>query len=177
MRNPTAYTRLRKKEQCSNNDIDTVILMIYLDDIDKKILNIMQYDFPLDTRPFQKLGQGLGISEDEVIERLKRLHEEKALRKIGPIINRNRIGGNSTLVAVKVPEDMVEEVATMINDYEEVSHNYLRPDVFNVWFTLSTSGKERIEEILGELEQRTGLEFVDMPTTRMFKIGVRFDIK
>lgn len=151
--------------------------MIHLDDTDKRILNTIQYDFPLDVHPFQKLGAELGIGEEEVIKRLGRLQGEGAVRKIGPVINRNRVGGTSTLVAVNVPEDMIDQVAEYIDEYPEVSHNYLRPDKYNVWFTLSASGKERIDEILAELGQKTGLEFVNLPTVRLFKIGVRFNIK
>lgn len=151
--------------------------MIYLDETDKKILNTIQHDFPLDTHPFLKLGEGLGVNEDEVLIRLRRLQEEGAIRKIGPVINRNRVGGTSTLVAVKVPEDMIDEVADYIDQYAEVSHNYLRPDIYNVWFTLSASGEERIQEILKELNRKTGLEFVNLPTVRLFKIGVRFNIR
>jgi len=151
--------------------------MIYLDETDKKILNTIQHEFPLDTHPFLKLGEGLGISEEEVLIRLRRLQEEGAVRKIGPVINRNRVGGTSTLVAVKVPEEMIDEVADYIDGYAEVSHNYLRPDIYNVWFTLSASDEERIQEILRELNQKTGLEFVNLPTVRLFKIGVRFNIR
>lgn len=156
---------------------ETVIPMIYLDETDKKILNTIQHDFPLDTHPFLKLGEGLGISEEEVLIRLRRLQEEGAVRKIGPVINRNRVGGTSTLVAVKVPEKMIDEVADYIDEYAEVSHNYLRPDIYNVWFTLSASDEGRIQEILRELNQKTGLEFVNLPTVRLFKIGVRFNIR
>ena len=151
--------------------------MIDLDDTDKTILNTIQFDFPLDAHPFKKLGEKLGISEEEVIMRLERLHDEGAVRKIGPVINRNSIGGTSTLVAVNVPDEMIDEVAAYINDYPEVSHNYLRPDKFNVWFTLSAAREERIKEILNELKEKTGLEFINLPTKRLFKIGVRFNIR
>ncbi|TGC10746.1 siroheme decarboxylase subunit alpha [Methanolobus halotolerans] len=151
--------------------------MIYLDDVDKTILNTIQYDFPLDSRPYKKLGERLGISEDEVIRRLGRLHDEGAVRKIGPVINRNSIGGTSTLVAVNVPDERIDEVASYINEYTEVSHNYLRPDRYNIWFTLSASEKGRIYEILDELKAKTGLEFINLPTKRLFKIGVRFNIR
>jgi transcriptional regulator, AsnC family len=151
--------------------------MIFLDETDKKILNIIQLDFPLETEPFQVLGNELGISEDEVIGRLERLHKEGAVRKIGPIINRKGVGGTSTLVAVTVPEERVDEVAGHINEYPEVSHNYHRPDKFNIWFTISAASRERIDTILEELQNKTGFEFIDLPTRRLFKIGVRFNIR
>nr|WP_321496233.1 AsnC family transcriptional regulator [uncultured Methanolobus sp.] len=151
--------------------------MIFLDDTDKNILNTIQFGFPLETEPYKKLGEELGISEDEVIERLDRLHNEGAVRKIGPIINRRGVGGTSTLVAVSVPEEKVDEVAEYINAYHEVSHNYHRPEKFNVWFTISAVNRERIDTILEELREKTGLDFVDLPTKKLFKIGVRFNIK
>ncbi|WP_292469047.1 siroheme decarboxylase subunit alpha [Methanolobus sp.] len=151
--------------------------MIILDDADKKILNTIQFDFPLENEPFQKLGEQLGISEEEVIERLERLQNEGAVRKIGPIINRQGVGGTSTLVAATVPEERVDEVADYINEYQEVSHNYHRPEKFNIWFTISAPSRERIDTILDELHEKTGLEFVDLPTKRLFKIGVRFNIR
>jgi DNA-binding Lrp family transcriptional regulator len=151
--------------------------MIFLDDTDKKILNTIQFGFPLETEPYRKLGEELSISEEEVIERLNRLHDEGAVRKIGPIINRRGVGGTSTLVAVTVPEEKVDEVAEYINAYHEVSHNYHRPEKFNVWFTISAANRERIDTILKELREKTGMEFIDLPTKKLFKIGVRFNIR
>ncbi len=151
--------------------------MIDLDETDKLILNHIQLDFPLVTHPFQLIAEDIGISEEEVIERLGRLHDEGAVRKIGPIINRQSVGGTSTLVAVDVPEARIDEVAEYINEYSEVSHNYLRPDKYNIWFTVSAPNKERICTILDELKSKTGLEFINLPTKRLFKIGVRFNIR
>src|SRR3990172_6594391 len=114
---------------------------ISLDDTDKRILNAIQMDFPLVQKPFDELGKSLGLKEEEVISRIKRLQKEGAIRRIGPIISTKRTGGMSTLVAMKVPPERVEEVSGIINEYEEVSHNYLRPSNFNIWFTLSAESK------------------------------------
>jgi len=150
---------------------------ISLDEIDKKILNSIQLDFPLVHRPFEELGKSLGIKEDEIIRRIKRLQKDRAIRRIGPIISTKKTGGVSTLVAMKVPPGKVDEVAGLINKYEEVSHNYLRPSNFNMWFTLSVESEERLDEILKELTEKTGCELRNLPTKRLFKIGVKFNIK
>ncbi len=150
---------------------------ITLDEVDKKILNTIQLDFPLVHRPFHELGKTLGLKEEEVIRRIKRLQSEGAIRRIGPIISTKKTGGVSTLVAMKVPQEKVDEVAGIINQYDEVSHNYMRPAKYNIWFTLSAENDGRLQEILHEITGKTGYEVINLPTKRLFKIGVKFEIK
>ena len=156
--------------------ISTEELAMRLDSIDKNLLNVLQDELPLVSRPFWELGKGLGISEEEVISCVKRLLEEGVIRRIGPIIDIKKLGGVSTLVAMSVPSERVDETAATINEYPEVTHNYLRSHRYNVWFTISAPSKERLEEILGEIK-KLGYELIDLPATKMFKIRVKFDMK
>ncbi|MCK4937928.1 MAG: AsnC family transcriptional regulator [Methanosarcinales archaeon] len=151
--------------------------MIEMNDLDKAILNEIQVDFPLVKQPFLGLATSLGSTEDKVMERIERLIKEGAIRRIGPIINVKKTGGESTLVAVKAPEERIDEVADIINGYDEVSHNYLRPAEYNIWFTVSAHNKERLGQILEEIGERTGCPLIDLPTLRLFKIGVKFNVK
>ena len=144
-----------------------------LDDIDRQLINMVQLDFPLDSRPFHTLGEQIGVSEEEVISHLKKLTELGAIRRIGPIIDTRKIGGHSTLIAMRVPEHEIDKVAIQINGFDEVSHNYLRPGTYNLWFTVSARNKSRLLEIFSEIK-KMGYPFLDLPVERMFKIGVMF---
>lgn len=150
--------------------------MIELDEVDKAILDMIQVEFPLTHRPFDELGRGLGIDREEVISRIKRLKTAGAIRRIGPVIDIKKLGGASTLIAMNTPSERVDEVATIINEYSEVSHNYLRPNKYNIWFTVSAPSKERLDQILGEIRNKTGCEYLNLPVVKMFKLRVRFDI-
>ena len=146
-----------------------------LDDTDRQLINLIQLDFPLDSRPFHTLGCQIGISGAEVIEHLKRLTDIGVVRRIGPILNTKGIGGSSMLIAMQVPEDAIDRVASEINDFDEVSHNYLRPGAYNIWFTVSARSKERLHEMISEIKA-LGYPFLELPVTRLFKIGVKFEV-
>jgi DNA-binding Lrp family transcriptional regulator len=152
-----------------------------LSKIDKKILHRLQTNLPLTHRPFLDLAKELGLDEDLIIERIKSMIENKYVRRIAPIINTQAIGNSATLAAMQVSEDKIEEVSQIINGYSGVSHNYLRKgrnkDIpLNIWFTMSAPSKEQLDENIKEIEERTGFKVRMLPTTKKFKIGVKFKI-
>jgi DNA-binding Lrp family transcriptional regulator len=148
-----------------------------MDEADLKLLALVQDGFPISSRPFRELGDALGIEEDEVISRLDELQKEGLVRRIGPILDLRRLGRSGILAALAVPIDEADGAADMVNPYPEVSHNYLRPNDsgYNLWFTVSGT-EERIQDILQEIRVKTGREMLVLPTLRIFKIGVKFDI-
>jgi DNA-binding Lrp family transcriptional regulator len=148
-----------------------------MDEIDLKLLAEVQDAFPIAPRPFLELGQTLGLSEDEVIMRLAALQKEGLVRRIGPILDLRKMGRSGILAALNVPLEGADGVANVVSEYPEVSHNYLRPNDsgYNLWFTVSGT-EERIQEILEEIRFKTGRKMLVLPTLRIFKIGVKFDI-
>ena len=148
-----------------------------MDEIDLKLLAAVQEGFPISPRPFRDLGWALGLEEDEVISRLAMLQKEGLVRRIGPILDLRRMGKSGILAALAVPLDRADGVAEVVSLYPEVSHNYLRPNDsgYNLWFTVSGT-EERIQDILQEIRAKTGLKMLVLPTLKIFKIGVKFDI-
>ncbi|HQE97312.1 MAG TPA: AsnC family transcriptional regulator [Methanothrix sp.] len=148
-----------------------------MDEVDLKLLALVQDGFPISSRPFRELGEALGLEEDEVISRLDELQKEGLVRRIGPILDLRRMGRSGILAALAVPLDEADGAADMVNPYPEVSHNYLRPNDsgYNLWFTVSGT-EERIQDILQEIQAKTGRKMLVLPTLRIFKIGVKFDI-
>lgn len=148
-----------------------------MDNTDLRILAAVQEEFPLVSRPFLALGERLDLGEDEVIRRLENLERDGLVRRLGPILDIRKLGLAGVLVAVKVSEGDARRVADVVDQYEEVSHNYLRPNDsgYNMWFTVSAK-EDRIQEILAEIGSRTGRKLLVLPTVRIFKIGVKFDI-
>jgi len=148
-----------------------------VDEVDLKLLALVQDGFPISSRPFRELGEALGLEEDEVISRLDELQKEGLVRRIGPILDLRRMGRSGILAALAVPLDEADGAADIVNPYPEVSHNYLRPNDsgYNLWFTVSGT-EERIQDILQEIQSKTGRKMLVLPTLRIFKIGVKFDI-
>lgn len=149
-----------------------------MDTMDKKLLNLMQNEIPIDKRPFKVLGEKLKITENEVLTRVNKLKREGIIRRIGGIFNSRKIGYISTLCAAKVPEDRVEEVAACINEYKEVTHNYIREDEYNMWFTVIINSEKNLNNILEEVKRKTNLnEIISLPSVKLFKVKVALNFQ
>jgi siroheme decarboxylase len=147
-----------------------------MDATDRALINLLQDGIEITGRPFRDAAARLGISEEEVVERLQRLVDEGLLSRFGPLYNAERLGGAVTLAAIAVPEERYEEVTELVNSYPEVAHNYAREHTLNMWFVVSTERAERLGEVLDDIESRSGLPVYNMPREREFYIGLRFDL-
>lgn len=143
-------------------------MTIALDATDRAIVNTLQGDFPITPRPFADAATALGLSEDDLIGRLRRLVDAGALSRFGPLWNAEAMGGDVCLCAIAVPAERYEEVAALVNAHVEVAHNYERAHALNMWFVLSAARPERIREVIAEIEAETGLRVLPMPKNREF---------
>lgn len=145
-----------------------------LDATDRRILDVIQTDFPLAPRPYAVLGQRLGLSEDEVFARVRALRRRRIIRRLGANFQSAKLGFVSTLCAARVPEERLEAFIAAVNAEPGVTHNYLRDHAYNVWFTLISPSREASRAVLDSLTRRTGVPILNLPATKLFKIRVDF---
>jgi len=148
-----------------------------MDAIDRKILNIIQKDFPMVAEPFKVVAERLGLDEDEVLERIKYLKTEGIIRRIGAVFDSKKMGFASTLCAAKVPKKYLRKFIEIVNSYPGVTHNYRRRHDYNVWFTFIASDEETLKKSLGEIRDKTGVaDIISMTASRTFKIDATFEL-
>lgn len=143
--------------------------------VKETVLGTIQSGFPIASDPYGALAEQLGFERDEVEKALLDLREEGLVRRIGASFDSKRLGYSSTLCALAVPPERADEVAAIINAYPGVTHNYLRENRYNIWFTLITRSAEDRARILGKIVEKSGCDdLLDMPATKMYKIRVDF---
>lgn len=147
-----------------------------MDEIDKKILNTIQAEFPVSQRPFAEVGKLVGIEEKEVLERVKNLKAEGYIRRIGPILERRKLDYASALCGVRVEEDKLPALVDDLNKHSGVTHNYEREGELNIWFTITAKTVEEIDGFLAPLEEKYSLTIYRFPEKRLFKIKTYFPV-
>ena len=144
-------------------------------DLTPRLLELAQEGLPLVPRPFQVLAEQLGTTEAVVIETLAELQREGVIREISAFLDPRRLGYRSTLACMTVPPERIEEVAALLADMPEVTHNYLRDHALNMWFTVIAPSAEAVEQILAGIAEATGCGPIhNLPAETMFKIRVAF---
>jgi DNA-binding Lrp family transcriptional regulator len=153
---------------------------IALDDLDKRLLNLMQGSFPIAPRPYQHVAAEAEVTEDEVMARVRRLLDERIIRQVTPIFDTRALGYSSMLVAAKVDPENPWRAANIINAHPGVSHNYLRNHEFNIWFTIETEPGSPLglQGALDVLAREAGAESVrQLPTLKLFKIRMDLEME
>ncbi len=145
-----------------------------MDDTDRQIINSLQGNFPIADHPYQDIAEQLGISEDELLERLELLLENRTLTRFGPMYDIQKLGGSFSLCAIRVPPERFTEVTEIVNSFSEVAHNYERDHEFNMWYVLATESLAQIDSTNKAIEEKTGLKVYNMPKTQEFFVGLHF---
>lgn len=147
-----------------------------LDNLSRRLIERYQHQLPVCAEPWQAMAEELECSEAELLECLRRLAQAGVLSRAGPVFEHSRAGA-STLVALAVPQERLEQVAALVNRYPEVNHNYLREHDYNLWFVLTGPDQQTLEDCLTDIEQSTGLTPLDLPMRRAYRIDLGFSLE
>ncbi len=152
-------------------------MMVYIDEIDREIINYIQSNFPVEPYPYSTIAKVLGIEEEEAWRRINQLKSKGFIRRIGAIFNSNKLGFFSTLIGVKTDTAAIKGIAEKINKLPGVTHHYQRDDDYNLWFTLTARSQKIIDEIVQKVREWEGVRnVINLPSTKTFKIKVDFQI-
>lgn len=144
--------------------------------LEKRLLDEFQRDFPLTPHPFAEIARRLDTDEKTVLDAFGRLSVEGLISRIGPVYAPNR-AGRSTLAALEVPQERIEDVARLVGEYAEVNHNYERENRFNLWFVVTASDDEELQEVLTDIEKRCGLQILELPLLEAYHIDLGFPLQ
>ena len=144
---------------------------------DRKILNVLQENFPLEERPYLKIAQKLKISEREVLDRAQKLMEEGVIRRFGILINHKKLDYYSTLLGAKVSDEALPRLVKLVTSRPEVTHCYQREGDYNLWFTFLTPKKATFLKFFARVKKMVGEKNVlNLPTVRSFKLRTTFAV-
>ena len=143
---------------------------------DARLIDRLQGDLPLTDHPFADVGAELGMGEEEVLERLRRLLFQGVLTRFGPMFHIERAGGTFLLAALEVPEERFDAVAAIVNALPEVAHNYRREHAINMWFVIAAESAARCDAVLARIAEATGLRVHAFPKEREYFVGLRLPL-
>lgn len=148
---------------------------VNLDAIDRRLIDRLHGELPLTERPFADVGHETGLSEDEVLERLRQMLANGTLTRFGPLFQIERAGGQFVLAALEVPAADFERITALVNSLPEVAHNYRREHRLNMWFVVAAESQAVADAALARVEQLTGLQVYAFPKEREYFVGLRLD--
>ena len=151
-----------------------------LTQLEKQLLNDYQQGMPLVSEPYSEIAReinikGFAVTEQEIINCLSSLKERGMISRVGPVFQPKSIG-SSTLAAIAVPHDRMEEVAGIVSSFSQVNHNYEREHQFNLWFVVTALSQDEVEQVLKEIEQKTGLSVMNLPMEQDYHIDLGFPL-
>lgn len=144
-------------------------------DLELHLLNDFQRGFPLTPMPFREIAVRLGAAETDVLATLRRMQDDGAVSRVGAVFRPHRVGA-STLAALSVTPERLEEVARLVSSYPEVNHNYEREHRYNLWFVVTAPEEARVRQVLGEIEGACGSEVLYLPMLEDYHIDLGFDL-
>lgn len=126
-----------------------------LDKVDKAIIKSMEKDIPLTINPYQKIADQLNIELVELLDRLKKLKQQKILKRVAAILYHRQSGyqANGMFVCF-LPDVKLTAIANKISSLKEVSHCYQRKTYpewpYNFYAMFHAKNKSVLEDLVVE---------------------------
>ena len=139
-----------------------------MDELDRKIINALQRDFPLTERPFAAAAERLGVPSEMLMTRLHAMLASGTMTRFGPLFQLERLGGRYVLAAMSVPAEELERVARILNDRPEVAHNYERSHALNLWFVIAAETEAGITATIAAIERASGFPVYSFPKEKEY---------
>ncbi|WP_196140167.1 Lrp/AsnC family transcriptional regulator [Aliikangiella sp. G2MR2-5] len=149
---------------------------VNLNELEKQLINRLQGDLPLTERPFLQIADELGTTESEVILVLNRLLEEGVITRFGPLFDISKGSGCFSLCALKVPQTDIDRIASIVNEFPQVAHNYLRDNEWNMWFVLAAKCQDELTAIFEQIVELTGCPGINCPKEKEFFVGLNLPV-
>jgi DNA-binding Lrp family transcriptional regulator len=143
-----------------------------MDEIDSRLVTQLQRGFPVTEQPYREAAAELGLTEDELISRLKKLLDEGVLTRFGPLYQVERLGGAYSLAAMQVPESDYDRISELVNAFPEVAHNYRREHAFNMWFVVAAASPAEVKRVLFSIERDSTHPVFEFPKLREYFVNL-----
>ena len=147
-----------------------------LTDLERRLLDRYQQGLPVSATPYADMAAALEVSESEVLNALQHLQELGVISRVGPVFRTHAVGA-STLAAMAVPDERLEEVAAIVNSFAAVNHNYQREHRFNLWFVATAASDMELNDVLGRIEHLTNIKVMPLPMLEDYHIDLGFDLR
>ncbi|MGI6413933.1 MAG: Lrp/AsnC family transcriptional regulator [Syntrophomonadaceae bacterium] len=133
-----------------------------LDHKDIEILKYIQTDLSLESNPFKTLADRIGLSEEDIVLRIKTLKSKGVLRRFGAVLRHQKAGfTENAMVAWKVGSEQCDEIGGIMAQFDEISHCYLRevpPDFdYNLFTMIHARTADELNRIIDKVSMQTGL--------------------
>lgn len=139
------------------------------------LIDRWQHGFPLVERPFEVVGRFAALGQDETIGIFRKMRENDVISRVGAVVRPNTVGA-STLAAMQVPCERLEQVAGIVSREPLVTHNYEREHALNLWFVITGASPDAIASTIARIRRRTGIEVVDLPMLQAYHLGLGFSL-
>jgi DNA-binding Lrp family transcriptional regulator len=151
------------KQKCvaTAQPVQPVALM---DEAERRLVSVLQEGLPLFIRPFALIAERIGVTEPEVLGRIRRWLEEGAIKRFGVVVRHHELGYRANAMLVHdIPDERVGELGRALAEEPAVTLCYRRPRRLPDWpynLFCMIHGRERgeVEATIADLRQRHGLE-------------------